>query len=204
MTPPPTLTTNREGTSTMADSPICAVPDCGKPAKGARYCSGHEHRLARYGSPTGKPAPFVKQNCSIDGCGKPVYGRGFCRAHWKRFWKYGDPLAGGIVYRDAQRWVSEVALAYEGDECLTWPFGKAHGYGRINVRGTPMGASVHILERSVGPKPSPKHECCHRCGNGHLGCVNRHHLYWGTRLENVHDAIAHGTFKAPPPGARWG
>lgn len=36
-------------------------------------------------------------------------------------------------------------------------------------------------------------DLCHACGNGK--CSNPRHLYWGTRKENVHDAIVHGTFK---------
>lgn len=189
----------------MADSRICAVPDCGKAAKASRlYCSGHNHRLHRYGSPIGRPAPWVKPICAVEGCEKPVSGLGYCLAHYKRFKKHGSPLAGGIRWGEAQRWVMEVALVYKGDECLTWPFGKGHGYGRMSVKGKATNAHAHILECDAGPKPTPEHEACHSCGNGHLGCVNRKHLYWGTRADNVQDAIRHGTFKAPPPGARWG
>jgi hypothetical protein len=52
------------------------------------------------------------------------------------------------------------------------------------------------------PRPSAKHEVCHTCGNGNQACVTGAHFYWGTRRQNVHDAIAHGTFSAPPIGAR--
>jgi hypothetical protein len=33
--------------------------------------------------------------------------------------------------------------------------------------------------------------------------VNPRHLRWGTRKENVQDAIAHGTFKAPPDWTKF-
>ncbi|SED41874.1 HNH endonuclease [Rhizobiales bacterium GAS191] len=80
----------------------------------------------------------------------------------------------------------EKALNYEGDECLIWPFGSSRGYAEI------------ICERVHGPCPPPtsKHEwfeVAHSCGNGHLGCVNRNHLRWATRRENMQDSIKHGT-----------
>jgi HNH endonuclease len=157
-------------------------------------CSGHGHRLKRYGSPTGKPAPKVLGVCAVEGCGGKLAGAGYCRKHYKRFRAHGDPLGGGIDYGSANEFVVDSAKSEEKIKCIIWPFGKSKdGYGRVNIGGTPKGAHVAVAELAHGPKPTAKHECCHSCGNGHLGCVNPAHMYWGTRKENVADAIAHGT-----------
>jgi hypothetical protein len=36
-------------------------------------------------------------------------------------------------------------------------------------------------------------QAAHSCGNGHLGCVNPHHLRWVTPKENAADRDDHGT-----------
>ena len=41
-----------------------------------------------------------------------------------------------------------------------------------------------------------KIDLCHACGNEK--CSNPKHLYWGTRSENVQDAIVHGTLNGNP------
>ncbi|WP_146198909.1 hypothetical protein [Falsochrobactrum shanghaiense] len=135
--------------------------------------------------------------CAVDGCENPVGrtgGQGYCRKHYARLLRHGDPLGGGIDYGAANKFVRDTALLQDVDECIAWPFGKnAEGRGRVRVAGKSINADVAVLIAAKGDKPTPKHECCHSCGNGHLGCVNPSHMYWGTRKENVADAIAHGT-----------
>jgi len=135
--------------------------------------------------------------CAVDGCENPVGrtgGQGFCRKHYARLRRHGDPLAGGIDYGAANKFVSDTAKRQGVDECITWPFGRnSEGRGRVRISGKSVNADVAVLTAAKGEKPTPKHECCHSCGNGHLGCVNPSHMYWGTRKENVADAIAHGT-----------
>ena len=133
--------------------------------------------------------------CTVDGCSSKYYGLGYCFAHYRRFKRHGDPLAGGIRYGAAQKFVVDTLKADPVGDCIPWPYGKnARGVGRINWRGYPSNVDAVICEQAHGPKPSPKHECCNKCGNGHQGCVNPQHLYWGTRTDNVRDAIRHGTF----------
>lgn len=137
--------------------------------------------------------------CSVVGCENPVGrtgGKGYCRKHYSRFRAHGDPLAGGTGKGEVQefmRWI----VTQDTDECIQFPFYRsAHGYGRYNPPGgEAMGAHVYIATAVHGEKPSPDHEACHVCGNGHNGCVTPRHLYWGTRKDNVADAIAHGTAK---------
>jgi len=52
--------------------------------------------------------------------------------------------------------------------------------------------------RSITQKPEGEHghwQPCpfahHSCGNGHLGCVNPKHLYWGDASQNAKDAAKH-------------
>jgi hypothetical protein len=139
--------------------------------------------------------------CAADGCGKPAKHVGYCDAHYQRLYKYGRLELKYAERGSVDRWMLETAIPYSGDECLTFPFAKdRNGYGHISDRkGTrTSGAHIFIAERAIGPKPSPAHEVCHSCGNGHLACVNPRHLYWGTRKENVADARKHGTFSGPP------
>src|ERR1044072_6184471 len=40
----------------MANSRLCSIPDCGKPAKGRGWCAAHYHRWTRHGDPFGGTA----------------------------------------------------------------------------------------------------------------------------------------------------
>ncbi|MBZ9922604.1 helix-turn-helix domain-containing protein [Mesorhizobium sp. BR1-1-7] len=99
-------------------------------------------------------------------------------------------MAGRTPKGEAERFFREVVLAYEGDECMIWPYGRTHdGYGRIKH------AYVHNMacEDANGPPPSPLHQAAHSCGKGHLGCAAKRHLSWKTPTENAADMVAHGT-----------
>ena len=56
---------------------------------------------------------------------------------------------------------------------------------------------IHVLiaEAFLGPKPE-KMEVCHGDGNRKNNCIEN--LRYGTRSDNVRDAIKHGTYKRPP------
>lgn len=184
----------------MAAGSVCKVPSCGKAVKGSGLCSGHLHRLHRYGSPTGRPPERVRNVCSVENCGAYAFGHGFCSKHYKRWRKHGDPNTAGTASGEVGRWLNNVALAHKGDECILTPFSRnPSGYGRTYYNGRLIGAHVYICTVVNGDRPSPKHEACHSCGNGHNGCVSPHHLRWGTRSDNVRDAIRHGTFRGGGP-----
>lgn len=132
--------------------------------------------------------------CSIEGCGKEVVGRGWCSTHWYRWRHHGDPLGGGTSRGGPERYLREVALAYDGNECLTWPFYRnPKGYGTIRRNGRPHIVSRIICEEANGLPPTPQHQAAHSCGNGHLGCVTKRHLVWKTQVENEADKLIHGT-----------
>lgn len=132
--------------------------------------------------------------CSITGCSKPVKHKGWCSAHYSRWVRHGDPTAGATSKGEPQRFYREVVLAYEGDDCLIWPFSRPNGYGRLWRDGRSQVVSRLVCEDAHGLPPTAKHDAVHSCNNGHLGCSTKRHISWGTRAENVAEAIASGTF----------
>lgn len=142
--------------------------------------------------------------CSVDGCGKAARTRGYCLAHYGRFYRHGDPLgAGGRTPKgEPERYFCEVVLAYDGDDCLPWPYaGDGKGYGVMNVDGKVTYIHRRVCERAHGPAPTPSHKATHSCGNGDKACCTKRHLRWGTQKENMADTIIHGT---APRGERHG
>ena len=137
-----------------------------------------------------------KRICSIDNCGKPAHGRGWCSDHYARWSRHGDPLAGRTVPGELERYFQEVVLPYKGDDCLIWPYSRSCGYGYVSTGGGRYRVHRLACEILQGPPPTPDHVAAHSCGNGHLGCVNPNHVRWATNVENMADAIEHGTTTA--------
>jgi hypothetical protein len=85
------------------------------------------------------------------------------------------------------------AVAYDGDECLLWPFARDRGgYGHYWEAGVYKKAHRTVCEAQHGPPPPGKPEAAHTCGNGHLGCVTGRHLAWENRIQNAQDTVAQG------------
>lgn len=92
------------------------------------------------------------------------------------------------------RWISTVALTYEGPECLIWPFGRtSYGYGKLHVGKRQTSAHRFICEQVYGDPPTADHDATHLCGRGNDGCVNPNHLCWKTHIENMDDKLIHGS-----------
>lgn len=98
----------------------------------------------------------------------------------------GRPL-GGVNWLKAR-------VAYQGDDCLTWPLAcDSHGYGIVGAgNGRVRKAHRVMCELAHGNPPTPQHEAAHSCGCGNKGCVNPRHLSWKTRSENAFDTVRHG------------
>lgn len=65
----------------------------------------------------------------------------------------------------ATRFYHEVALPYEGDDCLIWPFSRdRQGYGHFATNGKPRKAHRLVCEAHCGPPPTSSHVAAHRCG----------------------------------------
>lgn len=134
--------------------------------------------------------------CAVEGCGKPYHAHGYCSRHAYHFRTHGDPLGGrrGASPGEPLRWIAE-HVGYQGDDCIRWPFeiGR-YGYGTVKNNGKRRVASRVMCEEAHGPAPDPDMDAAHSCGNGQQACMNPKHLSWKTRIGNVADAVAHGTW----------
>jgi hypothetical protein len=90
------------------------------------------------------------------------------------------------------------------DWCLIWPFARDRREGRAltGAGGTNRLAHRVMCELVNGPPPLDKPQACHSCGNGHEGCVNPHHLLWGSNSDNQKQRYAHGRHNPSANGNR--
>ncbi len=140
-----------------------------------------------------------KPICSVAPCGKPVksIACGMCDAHYRRNLEYGSPFGGRTPRGERLRWISDVLMATETDECVPWPFNRTEaGYPVVHVDGRSTTATRVICEKVEGPPMEPWYEAAHSCGKGHEGCVNHRHLRWATPVDNRADMREHGTYRA--------
>lgn len=136
-----------------------------------------------------------KPMCSIDGCLKNSWAKNLCRAHYAKLRCYGDATRGRtyLPTGERKRFIAS-AIAYEGDDCLLWPFSNnGNGYPRYSDGKKKRYAHRNVCEAVYGHPPGERAETAHSCGNGHLGCITPKHLRWATRQENIDDMRAHGT-----------
>lgn len=167
---------------------ICYMDGCGKPHNAKGLCQAHYKRLKLYGSPHLLATPKNKgKTCWCEGCDRPAVARGLCNWHRKRFHKYGDPekKITQTFHRPAMDWLENHIFTFKGSECVEWPFARLDEERLdpcigVNRRVTTV-ARV-ILERTVGPPPSPQHVAARTC-KGVEWCVNPAHLAWMTRSE---------------------
>lgn len=63
----------------------CIIENCNKKIKYKELCAGHIMRLRRYGSPTGKPIPKIKEKrfCKIDNCNNTHWAKNYCKKHYQ-------------------------------------------------------------------------------------------------------------------------
>lgn len=134
-------------------------------------------------------------HCTVENCGNGIYVRGVCKRHYHKLRRYGDPKGGRSTQRGARlKWIEAIALPYNGNDCLKWPFScNARGYAVLSVPGWAGHASRYVCTRAHGGPSGLTMQAAHSCGNGHLGCVNPHHLRWVTPKENAADRDDHGT-----------
>lgn len=136
----------------------------------------------------------AKPLCSVPDCSNPVQARGYCSTHYSRWRLHGDvAILKSPPNGTLQQWIRDHS-SHDGADCLLWPFSRnPSGYAcQVRMDGRTNYAHDHMCRVAHGERPSPDHEVAHSCGRGRDGCINPNHLRWATRLENMHDMIAHG------------
>jgi hypothetical protein len=135
--------------------------------------------------------------CVAEGCDLEGIKRGMCGKHYQRWKIYGDPNISKRKYTsrgEPLRYLHEVIVPHEGDECLPWPYAcNGMGYGVVVIAEVTCYVHTVVCEIVYGPKPSQDYIASHKCGNGHLACANPRHLRWQTRTEDCEDRVIHGT-----------
>lgn len=175
---------------------ICSVPDCDKRVAGRGLCDTHYRKDRRAENRAAGVTRRSSRLCTFPDCENPHYAKGYCLAHYTRQYRHGDPSGGGTGLGEPLSWI-ESRVGYEGDVCLPWPYASGgRGEAVMSYKGRMKPASAVMCLLAHGEAPTPKHECAHNCGNGHLGCMNPNHLRWATRAENMADKHAHGTMIA--------
>lgn len=177
----------------MAESRLCSIDGCGKPVRARDWCSTHYWRWHRTGDPTKIVRPFVDgvTPCRAPDCAIAARLRGYCSKHYERMRRTNRLDTSRTPPGSTATFIDNVALTFEGDECLVWPFARDHeGYGKAFYGGKRRKASRIVCELANGAAPKDL-EAAHTCG--YSSCVNPRHLRWATPQENTDDKRRHGT-----------
>lgn len=134
------------------------------------------------------------RRCCLPNCERAATAYGWCSAHYRRWKRHGDPLDGRTPPGEPERYLAEIVVQHEGEECLPWPYARTSGgYGNIWLNGENAVVSRLVCRKIWGDPPGADFEAAHSCGKGHEGCVSPHHLSWKKPVENSADKIGHGT-----------
>ncbi len=181
---------------------ICSIDGCGKRFYGRGWCKHHYDMWKLHGDPL-ITKKRTKSVCSVDGCNKFVKSNKLCSKHLSRMLRRGTLEISRNAPGEMQRYIQDVAIPFDEDVCLIWPYPLGHSHYPTLTRGRGRIYVTHIVcEARWGTKPSPAHQVAHKCGN--TKCCAPRHLRWATPEENNDDKYVHGTLKVGEavPGAK--
>lgn len=131
--------------------------------------------------------------CSVDGCEKQAHATGVCRMHYARRERNGNfdlqPKLSFLEKLEQNRVVDE-------NGCWIWTGGvNAGGYGQVYQENVAGPKAVHRLsfEFHIGEIPEGL-LVCHKCDVRR--CFNPDHLFAGTDLDNMRDAVQKGRIRS--------
>ena len=117
----------------------------------------------------------------------PIPSQSVPRPHWRELLPTANQDRKAFVER---------AFAYDGDECLLWPFATAKkGYPLFCMTVKNFLVSRIVCEEAHGPPSTAKHMALHSCDNP--PCITKRHLRWGTHRDNMDDMHARGRASQP-------
>lgn len=90
-----------------------------------------------------------------------------------------------------ERFWSKTKLGENG--CLEWIAGMSEGYGVFNYNGSNIRA--HVVAYKLYHGYWARNFVCHTCNNKR--CVAKDHIYDGTPMHNVQDAMRNGNYGRP-------
>jgi len=77
------------------------------------------------------------------------------------------------------------------DECIFVPGAQRDVAAGLTYCGKSISSARFMLLLTQGTPKWQNAFATHKCGNGHLSCVNPKHLKWGDPSTNASDAVAH-------------
>lgn len=135
------------------------------------------------------------KKCELAGCENKYAAKGYCFKHYHRQKKHGDPaftLRPELDMSMEERFYSKID---KSGECWIWSAGKLwDGYGQFLANGRKYRAHRFMWELVNGPIPDGMY-VCHNCpGGDNSACVNPDHLWLGTHVDNMKDAVTKDCF----------